>query len=54
MTERAGGGTSRPSVVDSSGWIEYFADGPNASFFEAAIEDADSLVVPAISLYDVF
>lgn len=53
MTESAGGG-GRPSVVDSSGWIEYFADGPNAAFFEAAIEDADSLVVPAISLYDVF
>ena len=42
------------SVVDSSGWIEYFADGPNASFFEAAIQDADSLVVPAITLYEVF
>lgn len=42
------------SVVDSSGWIEYFADGPNASFFEAAIRDADSLVVPAITLYEVF
>ncbi|MDN5696444.1 MAG: type II toxin-antitoxin system VapC family toxin [Rubrobacter sp.] len=42
------------SVVDSSGWIEYFADGPNASFFEAAIQDANSLVVPAITLYEVF
>lgn len=42
------------SVVDSSGWIEYFADGPNASFFEAAILDANSLVVPAITLYEVF
>lgn len=41
-------------VVDSSGWIEYFADGPNASFFAPAIEEADSLVVPAISLYEVF
>lgn len=41
-------------VVDSSGWIEYFADGPNASFFEGAIQDAGSLVVPAITLYEVF
>lgn len=40
--------------MDSSGWIEYFADGPNASFFEEAIEDSESLVVPTISLYEVF
>lgn len=42
------------NVVDSSGWIEYFADGPNADFFEAAIEDASALVVPSISIYEVF
>ncbi len=41
-------------MVDSSGWIEYFADGPNADFFEAAIEDSGSLVVPSISIYEVF
>ena len=40
--------------MDSSGWIEYFADGPNAGFFEAAIAEADSLVVPSISIYEVF
>ena len=42
------------NVVDSSGWIEYFADGPNADYFEAAIMDASSLVVPSISIYEVF
>lgn len=42
------------NVVDSSGWIEYFADGPNADFFEAAIEDSSALVVPSISIYEVF
>ncbi len=42
------------NVVDSSGWIEYFADGPNADFFEAAIEDASGLVVPSICIYEVF
>ncbi len=42
------------NVVDSSGWIEYFADGPNAEFFEAAIEEAHDLVVPSISIYEVF
>lgn len=42
------------NVVDSSGWIEYFADAPNADFFEAAIEDASSLIVPSICIYEVF
>ena len=41
------------NVVDSSGWIEYFADGLNADFFEAAVEDASALIVPAISIYEV-
>jgi predicted nucleic acid-binding protein len=45
---------SAKNVVDSSGWIEYFADGPNADFFEAAIEDASKLVVPSICIYEVF
>jgi len=42
------------NLVDSSGWLAYFADDPNASFFAPAIEDADHLVVPTISLYEVF
>jgi predicted nucleic acid-binding protein len=42
------------NVVDSSGWLEYFADGPNAAFFAAAIEKPADLVVPTISLYEVF
>lgn len=42
------------NVVDSSGWLEYFADGPNAAFFAPAIEQTDQLVVPALSLYEVF
>ena len=42
------------NVVDSSGWLEYFADGPNAGFFAPAIEDVSSLIVPTISLYEVF
>lgn len=42
------------NVVDSSGWLEYFADGPGAGFFAPAIEDLDALVVPTISLYEVF
>jgi predicted nucleic acid-binding protein len=42
------------NVVDSSGWLEYFADGPNASFFAPALEKLDELVVPTISIYEVF
>ena len=42
------------NVVDSSGWLEYFADGPNADFFAAAIESTSELIVPTLSLYEVF
>jgi len=42
------------NVVDSSAWLEYFADGPNAAFFAAAIEDKARLVVPSIVIYEVF
>jgi len=42
------------NVVDSSGWLEYFADGPNADFFAPAIEATTELIVPAISVYEVF
>lgn len=42
------------NVVDSSGWLEFFADGPNAGFFSAALSDTDRLVVPTISLLEVF
>lgn len=44
----------KPNVVDSSAWLEYFADGPNADFFAPAIENTRQLLVPAISLYEVF
>lgn len=42
------------NVVDSSGWLEYFADGPNAAFFAPALEKIEDLVVPTISIYEVF
>jgi predicted nucleic acid-binding protein len=42
------------NVVDSSAWLEYFANGPNASFFAAAIEKTDELLVPSLTLYEVF
>jgi predicted nucleic acid-binding protein len=42
------------NVVDSSGWLEYFGDDTNADFFAPAIEAIDELLVPTISLYEVF
>jgi len=42
------------NVVDSSGWLEYFAEGPNADFFAAAIEATDELIVPTVCVYEVF
>ncbi len=42
------------NVVDSSGWLEFFGDDVNADFFADAIEDVDSLIVPAIVIYEVF
>lgn len=42
------------NVVDSSAWLEYFGDGPNASDFATAIEDPTQLAVPTLTLFEVF
>ena len=42
------------NVVDSSGWLEYFTGGENASFFAPAIQDVENVVVPTVSIYEVF
>lgn len=42
------------NVVDSSAWLEYFADGPNADDFAAPIQDSANLIVPSITLFEVF
>lgn len=42
------------NVVDSSAWLEYFADGPNAQHFAAPIEKPGKLIVPSITLLEVF
>ncbi len=42
------------NVVDSSAWLEYFADGPNAAVFAKPIESTRLLLVPSISLFEVF
>lgn len=42
------------NVVDSSGWIEYFNGGENEAFFAPVIEDITQVIVPTISLFEVF
>ena len=42
------------NIVDSSGWLEYFADGPNADDFAEVLETSSGLLVPTLSLYEVF
>jgi predicted nucleic acid-binding protein len=42
------------NVVDSSAWLEYFADTDRADLFAPAIEDIDHLIVPSISIYEVY
>ena len=45
---------ARLRLVDSSGWLEYFTDGPNAADFVEPLSDPGRLIVPTISLYEVF
>lgn len=42
------------NVVDSSGWLEFFADGPNADFFAEPLMDIETVLVPSICYYEVF
>jgi predicted nucleic acid-binding protein len=42
------------NIVDSSGWLEYFSGGSNAEYFLPPLEDPSSLIVPTITIYEVF
>jgi toxin FitB len=42
------------NLVDSSGWLEYFADSINASNFAPAIENTSELIVSTINIYEVY
>jgi predicted nucleic acid-binding protein len=42
------------NLVDSSGWLEYFADSDNADNFAPAIENTDELLISTINIYEVF
>ena len=42
------------NIVDSSGWLAYFADEPNAEHFIGPLSDSALLVVPTVTIYEVF
>ena len=42
------------NIVDSSGWLAYFADEPNAKHFITPLNDTASLVIPTVTIYEVF
>ena len=42
------------NIVDSSGWLAYFADEINAKHFMVPLSSPSTLIVPAITLYEVF
>jgi len=42
------------NVIDSSAWLSYFAGDANAKVFAKAIEDIENLLVPSITLTEVF
>jgi len=42
------------NIVDSCAWLAFFADEPNARYFLPPLQDSDSLIVPSITIYEVF
>ncbi len=42
------------NLVDSCGWLEFFADGPNADFFAEPLAEVSNLLVPTICVLEVF
>jgi predicted nucleic acid-binding protein len=42
------------NIIDSSGWLEYFSDGPKAGHYLPPLNDPPSLIVPVITIYEVF
>ncbi|MCB1173142.1 MAG: type II toxin-antitoxin system VapC family toxin [Leptospiraceae bacterium] len=42
------------NIVDSSGWLEYFSDSDRASLFAKPVENTNKLLIPVVTLYEVF
>jgi predicted nucleic acid-binding protein len=41
-------------VVDSSGWIEFFTDGPKADAYARYLKDLQNVATPAVVVYEVY
>jgi len=41
-------------VLDSSGWLEFFADGPHAEEFATRLRQPASIVTPTVAIYEVY
>lgn len=41
-------------VVDSSGWLEFFADGPYAEEFAARLRQPSNVLTPTVAIYEVY
>jgi len=41
-------------VLDSSGWIEFFADGPHADEFAKRLRRVEGVLTPTLALYEVY
>lgn len=41
-------------LVDSSGWIEFFMDGPLAQAYAAHLKNLAEVVTPSVILYEVY
>ena len=42
------------TIIDSSGWLEYFIGGPNSDFFSKAIKNNPEIIIAAIILYELW
>jgi len=42
------------NIIDSSGWLEFFSGGVNANNFEMPLSDIEKLLVPSITIFEVF
>ncbi|HYK02337.1 MAG TPA: type II toxin-antitoxin system VapC family toxin [Thermoanaerobaculia bacterium] len=41
-------------VLDSSGWIEFFADGPHAPEFATRLRHPANVITPTVAIYEVY
>jgi len=41
-------------LVDSSGWVEFFTDGPLAAEYSKYLKDLTKVVTPTIVIYEVY